>query len=212
MKIFLAVWCLMFITAAQTNVGQWLRLIPGYQQESYFKERVYLEHTWNSFIELKAAHETIDPQHYVYHLLNSALFFATNKWRVRNRFPALAYHRALRDAAAIHTHQMVQYNFFSHVNNLHEPISHPHKRLAVAGLPDVRMGENCDYTYIDLQKPPTYMQLAEKIISDFQRSTGHRRTMSSTVFTHLGIAAEFESLPKGSYHYLKVTQCLATVE
>ena len=58
---------------------KFLNDIPLYQKESYFKLKVYAEHDWNSFYVLKEANQVVDPNNYDLHLLNAAVFFATNK-------------------------------------------------------------------------------------------------------------------------------------
>src|SRR4051794_13492167 len=94
-----------------------LKDIPLYQKDSYFKQKVYAEHDWKSFFQLKEANQIIDPDNYDLHLLNAAVFFATNKLRDEKKLKQLKFSNALRDAAVVHTQQMIDKKFFNHFNN-----------------------------------------------------------------------------------------------
>src|SRR5688572_1875913 len=96
---------------------KFLNEIPAYQKDSYFKQKVYAEHEWKSFYKLKEANEIIDPDNYDLHLLNAAVFFSTNKLREEKKGKTLKFSASLRDAAVVHTQQMVDKKFFSHTNN-----------------------------------------------------------------------------------------------
>ena len=173
-----------------------------YQKDSYFKQKVYAEHNFKSFSNLKEANEIVGPESYDLHLLNAGVFFATNKVREDKRLQPLA----LRDAAVIHTQQMIEKRFFDHMNNKTRKLHSPDDRLKLFGVNPTAMGENIDLNYIAMPSKTTYLQLANKIVDAWMHSTPHRKTMLSKTYSHLGCAAAFEEKDKNGVRYVKATQ------
>lgn len=202
---------MLYSFAPLTGGDKWLSDIPGYEANSYYSANVFTEHTWQTFMQLSEANQVVNPDAYDYHLLNAAVFFATNKQREKSRKPQFRFSSQLRNAAAVHTHQMVTKKFFDHVNHKTPAVSTMIKRLALFGLKDVACAENCDYTFIEVDGTTTYWQLAQEIVEDFYKSSGHKKNMLNKTYTHLGCAAEFELKSDGNYHYLKVTQNFAAL-
>jgi len=177
-----------------------------YQQDSDFKESVYTHGTWKSFYQLKDAQAIIDPSQYDLHLLNAAIFFATNKMRESKKVKALQFSPQLRDAATVHTAQMIEKNFFDHYNRFTPALRTPEQRIRLFGITSTAYAENVDYNYIRTDGRTTYIQLAEKIVQEFYDSPPHRKNLLGKEFTHLGCAAIFESRNKQGACYLKCTQ------
>ena len=185
---------------------KYLDKITLYQKDNYYKQKVYEEHTWKTFYQLKEAQAVVDPEHYDIHLLNAALYFATNKLRETKGGKVLKYSPQLRDAAVILTWQMVERNFFDHYNRLNPPLSSPEKRIKLFGLNSNALAENVDYTYIPVNGTVSYLQVADKIVDNFFHSPPHRKNMLGKEFTHIGCAAMFEAKDKQGVRYLKATQ------
>src|SRR3954467_5614133 len=114
MKVFLLIFAFFFLA---DSGEKYLADIPSYQKDSYFKQKVYEEHDWKSFYQLKEANEVVDPNDYDFHLLNAAIFFSTNKRREEKKLKPLKFSAGLRDAAVIHSYQMVAKNLVNHMNN-----------------------------------------------------------------------------------------------
>lgn len=76
---------LLFLFLGSGNAEKFLNDVPLYSNESYFKEKVYAEHDWKSFMQLKDANEIVNPDNYDLHLLNAAVFFSTNKLRDKKK-------------------------------------------------------------------------------------------------------------------------------
>lgn len=196
---------------ALPNGAKWLSDIPGFHTASIYEQQIYSQYTWQSFEQLPEVKQVVNPDQLDYHLLNAAIFFVTNRQREKSKKPLLAFSPNLRNAAAVHTHQMVSKKFFDHVNAKTPALSTMVKRLAVFGITNVACAENCDFTYIEVDGNTTYWQLALEIVDDFYKSSGHRKNMLSKTYTHLGCAAQFELKSNGDYHYLKVTQNFAAL-
>jgi uncharacterized protein YkwD len=159
---------------------------------------------------MKEAQQIVNPADYDFHLLNAAFFYATNKLREERKVKPLQFSEALRDAAVLHTHEMVTKKFFSHYNNNGSPkIRTPKQRILLfAGTEQLGLsGENCDENFVEPYEPLTYIQVAERITKDLYDSPPHRANMLEKGFRHLGCAVIFEQ-PRGKNEavYLKATQ------
>lgn len=185
---------------------KFLEEIPLYLKDSYFKEKVYAEHSWKSFSALKEANRIIDPDSYDLHLLNASLFFVTNKVRQEKKLQPLKYSAQLRDAAVVHSQQMVEKRFFDHFNNKTKKLRSPEDRMVLFGVQANAMGENIDYNNLAMPAKSSYIQLAEKIVDEWMHSAPHRKTMLSKTYSHLGCGAMFEASNKDGVRYVKATQ------
>lgn len=180
--------------------------IPAYQLDSYFKQKVYAKHDYKSFALLKEANEVVNPDNYDLHLLNAAVFFATNKLREEKKLKQLKFSSALRDAATVHTFMMVDKKFFDHFNNRNLKLRTPEDRIKLFGTNADFAGENIDYTNIKMPSQTTYWQLAQMIVDDWFHSPPHKKNMLSKNFRSLGCAAYFEIKNKDGFRYVKSTQ------
>jgi uncharacterized protein YkwD len=187
--------------------NKYLDKIELYQKDSYYKQKVYTEHpTWKNFYQLKEAQTAIDPNNYDMHLLSAAVFYATNKMRESKHVKPLQYSPQLRDAAVVHTQQMIEKNFFDHFNKLTPALRSPDQRIKLFGITSTGEAENVDYTFILINGNTTYIQLAEKIVQNFYDSPPHRKNMLNKDMTHAGCAAIFEGKDKQGARYVKATQ------
>lgn len=181
--------------------------IPGFAHESYFRTKVYNEHNADSFFELKEVHQEINPTNYDVHLLSAAVFFAVNKLRENKNLKPLLYADALRNAAAVHTWQMVSKNFFSHYNNKNRKLTTPEQRLQLFHANADTYGENCDMSSIFDDDGVTYARLAKEIVENLYDSPSHRKIMLSRDFRYMGCFTMFELKMKDKgVWYCKTTQ------
>lgn len=81
-----------------------------------FPDSLYRNHDFESFFLLDAVKQQIDTQNIDYGLLNAATFYAMNEIRSKKRRSELIFDPHLRDAAFLHSIQMVKHNFFAHIN------------------------------------------------------------------------------------------------
>ncbi|HWB63273.1 MAG TPA: CAP domain-containing protein, partial [Chitinophagales bacterium] len=149
LKMLLAV--LLILPLAAFDAGdKYLSKIELYQKDSYYKNQVYAEHDWKSFYKLKDANAIIDPAKYDMHLLSAAVFFATNKWREQKGARPLQFSAGLRDAATVHSWQMVEKNFFDHYNNFTPALRSPEQRLKIYHAEKQANGENIDWNHTNI--------------------------------------------------------------
>lgn len=198
---------LLILLFLKSDGDKFLQDIPMYQKDSYFKEKVYAEHDWKSFEQIKEANTIVDPNNYDLHLLNAAIFYSANKVREDKHLKALKYSAQLRDAAVVHSQQMVEKKFFDHMNNKIRKLHTPEDRMKLFGVTNAdAMGENIDEYFIPMPSKLTYVQLADKIIDEWMHSPPHRKTMLSKGYSHLGCAGVFEEKDKNGVRYIKATQ------
>lgn len=199
----------LFVPLAVPNAGTaLLSKIVLYQKDSYFKSKVYDEIDWKDFYKLSEAQRPLDPQQYDFHLLNAALFYATNKLRENYGLPSLKFSAGLRDAATVHTDQMVRKNFFSHYNHLgSKKLSTPESRMKIFVNDPHISGENVAENYVEPDEHLSYIAVAERVLTDLYNSPPHRAILFGKGFHYLGCAILFEPV-KGDEEavYLKATQ------
>ena len=185
----------------------YLKAVEGYAADSYFKEEVYRAHTWQTFGQLPEPNQAMSETQPDLHLLNAALFFATNELRHRYKKPEFRYSATLRDAAVVHTHEMVSRHFFSHTNSRNRKWDKPDSRIRQCGPLPRALAENIDYQY--LEEGDTYLSFARKVVQHLYDSPPHRKNMLGS-YTHLGTCSMMEAKDRQGYRYLKSTQDFAT--
>ncbi|MBL0310894.1 MAG: CAP domain-containing protein [Bacteroidetes bacterium] len=191
---------------ASDKGGQYLSEITLFQKDSYFKQKVYEDHTWKSFDTLKEPNRVVDPAHYDLHLMNAAFFFATNKLREQKNVATLKFSAELRNAAVVHTHQMVAKNFFEHVNPKTAALKMPPVRLKLFGVNSTVNGENIDMNSFPVPLKVSYLQVAEVLVKDLYNSPPHRKVMLDKNLLYLGCGAIFETKDENNARSIRATQ------
>ena len=183
-----------------------LEEVSLYSADSYFKEKVYAEHDYKSFFQLKEANQVVDAYRYDLHLLGAAVFFATNQLRDKKGLKQLQFAAGLRDAAVVHSYQMVEKKFFDHFNNKTRKLRSPDDRIKLYHSNFNATGENIDYNHIPVSGKTTYADVGKAIVYDFFHSAPHKKIMLNKIYNQLGCAVYFESKPKDGLIYYKATQ------
>ncbi len=197
----------LFLILTSFDAGRnYLNQVKPYQRDSYFKSKVYNEHNWQSFLKMKEANEFIEPDNYDMHLLSAAVFFATNKLREEKGLKSFKFSPELRDAAAVHTWQMIERNFFDHFNNSVPPLLSPDQRIHLFLPTSAANAENLDLNHIIISANTTYAQLAETIVKELYNSPPHRTNMMNNAYNYVGCAAIFELHDKTGSRTVKATQ------
>lgn len=185
----------------------YLDKIELYNKESYYKEKVYAEKDWKTFSQSDDAKQVLNPRNYDIHLLNAAVTFAGNKLREEKKLKQLKFSAALRDAALIHTYEMVTRKFFDHYNRKDRKLYSPAQRIQMFIQNPVAIAENCDENFIIPGEAISYWQMGERIIKHLYGSPPHKENMLSKSYDYVGWGVVFESQPrKNGAFYLKATQ------
>jgi len=199
--IFFLLFCLVFIS---------------FSSEDYsFSDRDYAKYNWHTFSELPAVNQIIDLNKIDYDLLNAAIFFATNEQREKKNKPVFEFSVALRDAAKLHTEQMVERNFFSHIGKTRK-YKTPSERTAIFGIAkNALIGENILLEFSLKYNPKkaynvkvqdgktmyyympsgqaiemhTYWSFAQAALDSWMHSPPHKKNILNSSFSKLGCSA-----------------------
>jgi uncharacterized protein YkwD len=190
---------------AQT-VEHTLQVIPTYYQTTVFDDTTYSETTWQEFYQRKDILTPIDYKNIDLGLLNACMLYATNKIRAKYNKAPLAFQNQLRDAAMIHSYNMVKQNFFSHENPKPGIYKTMKSRIEANKYFGEGIAENIYKGFLDTEKPKSYIALAEEAINRFYSSPEHKANMLNPKYTECGQACYFYSSPKDGYIYYTVTQ------
>lgn len=213
MKFFTAILLILSAAACLAQAPEaapYLAKVAKYNEASNFEDVRYKDIDWKQFYKLEEANEFVDPFNYDFDLMNAAVFFAINKYRASKNIAPLYFEPRLRDAATIHTYQMVKRNFFDHMNYSDSKIQDPEKRIHLCGYTGQKLAENLSRTYVDKAKPMTYTQVADRVVDELSKSRDHNRHMLDPDLEKLGCALIFEtvSTPEG-VTYFRLTQDFA---
>jgi hypothetical protein len=189
------------------NPEIYLNKIKEFQKDSYFKSKAYLdEHLLLD--TAKESEQWIDVENFDLHLMNWCLFSATQEIRRKNGSNPMRYDERLRNAAQIHSHEMVVHNFYHHVHPKNPQLKTLTQRISALGVINASLGENI-HNYPFQNKKISYRDLAREVIESFYKSPHHRQNLLSNSYNSLGCAAMYQYDEKQKHYFLKVTQCFA---
>ncbi|MCC5944878.1 MAG: CAP domain-containing protein [Bernardetiaceae bacterium] len=194
---------------------------------------MYSQHNFESFGKLPMANSEIDFNHIDYTLLNAAIFYATNRMRVRYNKKPFVYDANLEKAAVFHSNSMVKYDFFSHtgVENGYKSMMDRMRAFKVTGRSYAEniastfgiqyragssfrppRGANTQFIDARTNKPipvHTYLSFAVALVQQWMESPGHKQNILNSSYTKLGCGAAFYRDGSFSMPYFKCTQNFA---
>lgn len=206
MKKLTVIFLLLSALAAQAQADKYLAQIPKYNEKSIFEDERYKGMDWQHFYKLDEANELVDPNNYDFDLMNAAVLFAVNKYRASRGVAALKFEPRLRDAASIHSDQMVRHNFFDHVNRYDRAVAMPNNRTEMCKFVGERIAENLARSYVDPDKPMTYTQVADMVVKQLSGSSEHNQHMIDPSLDKIGCGLIFESRTTNGMNYFRLTQ------
>lgn len=203
-----------FKKAAFIIVLSFASILTYPQQGGDFDYTVYEKYTHNNYENHKPFHEEINLTDINYPLLHAVIFFATNEIRAKRRKPLLTFHPKLEKSAQMHSKDMVQYDFFGHINRHNNAHKTPNDRAQLAGIENPYMAENVaeefglqyqsgsDVYIIGPGKfstesggkiipPHTYLSLAHRVVESWMNSPPHKKNILREDALQLGCGAWF---------------------
>jgi uncharacterized protein YkwD len=201
--------------------------MPVDPQPSAFPEGNYMNFDWDTFENWSTAREKIDENHVDYGLLQAAIFFYTNQFRVSKHLKPLAYQPNLCQASQYHTHQMGEKGFYDHINRRDRDMRTAFDRARNFGFLGGAIGENIALEFLLNYKAEanywhettpngikyyygdsgsnkgyipahTYLSLGKAIVSAWINSPGHRANMLNKEFKFLGVGVYLEPETQGN--------------
>lgn len=206
MKNIASIIFILCAVSASAQADKYLAQIPKYNEKSIFEDERYKGMDWQHFYKLEEANDLVDPNNYDFDLMNAAVFFAVNKYRASKGIAPFKFEPRFRDAASIHSDQMVKRNFFDHVNRYDKAIAMPNNRTEMCGYMGERIAENLARSYWDPEAPKTYVQLADMVVKELSTSYDHNRHMIDPQLDKIGCGLIFENKPSNGYYYFRLTQ------
>ena len=113
----------------------------GQARQSQWSDAMYRQHNWQSFFELPAANQHMQPGKVDVPLLNAAIFYESNRHRQAKRLQPFVHSAALERAATDHSTDMVRLNFFNHRSKIRKKRT-PAQRMKAAGIDAAGTAEN----------------------------------------------------------------------
>jgi hypothetical protein len=185
-----SLWLLLFSAFFQTQTVD-LNKITGWNKESYFKDSVYAEHTWESFYQLKEIRKPLDYTHPDIHLVNACVFYCINKLRVSHGQEAFMLSDELRQAAAWHSYQMLERNFFGFTNEKDTAIGTIQKRAQFFSYDYRKTSSALKKDYLYATQEMSYIVFAEDVVSELMQS-GNSKLFYDKDFKDLAVGIVFE--------------------
>jgi uncharacterized protein YkwD len=193
--------------AQSSEAAPYLAEIGKYNEASNFEDVRYQDLDWKGFYKLEEANELVDAVNYDFDLMNAAIFYAVNKYRSSKGIQELRFDPMLRDAASIHSYEMVTKNFFDHTNYQDPKLKGPDTRMELCGYLGQKLAENLCRSYVDSGHPMTYTQVADRVIAELSKSKEHNRHLLDPEMEKLGCGVIFERVPEpGGIFYFRLTQ------
>lgn len=179
---------------------------PSSSGESAWDESLYARYDHDSFFAYAPAQQRIQLSNIDYTLLQAALFYQTNRVRLREGRPALAYHAGCAAAAQMHARDMATSKFFSHENPKDASKRTLKDRVARFDIRWSWLAENINQGMGN----GTYIEVARQYVDSWMNSSGHRANLLSTNATHMGTGA-FNAGSKYSDLYFDAVQVFARI-
>jgi uncharacterized protein YkwD len=205
-------------------------LFIGVQLHAQVEKSIYNKYDLSNFEDSPELNQTIDFDNINFHYLHAAVFFETNRIRVKRGLKELDYSPELEEAAQLHSEEMVKDDFFSHYNKKTKKYYSPQERVALTGIKNAYPAENIaeefglqyhsgDNVYVlepgkfSYQSggtpipPHTYLSLAQAVVDSWMHSPPHKKNIISKDAIALGCGAAFDVNTKfNSMPYFKITQ------
>ena len=184
--------------------------VAEYYSATAFTDEMYENFDWRKFYKYEAANEKINLKRVDLHLLNAAVFYATNKTRETQKKRILKFSTELRDAAMTHSWQMITRNFFNHENRKSKAFRTVLDRATHFGFDPQSLSENIEKGFVKINELKTYIEIAEETVAHFLGSPRHKEILLKKRHEMLGCGSYFYPSSKNGHHWFTITQDFGT--
>lgn len=160
---------------------------------------MYDNYTYANYTSYAPFNQSLESTSYDMDLLEAAVFYETNRQRVRNGLTQLQPDYNLLVCAHNHSVDMVNHNFFSHTSPVPGKAT-PADRMQQVGYGACWSAENIVYCPIE----PSYAATAKRLLELWMNSPGHRANILTARYTHLGCGTA--CYVSDGFVYVKATQ------
>lgn len=174
----------------------------------------YSELNLENFREEPLFHEFLNFDSLDFNRLHAVIYYITNEIRAGRNLSFLAYSPELEKSSQIHSKDMYEKKFFSHINPYSRKKKTPNDRARLVGIANPYLAENIAESYGlqytsgekvfvrgsgkfsykmdgELIKPHTYISFAESLVENWMNSKGHRKNILSDKALQLGCGVYF---------------------
>lgn len=190
-----------------------LAIISSFQGYTQY-QNLYDSLSLKNFEDYKPFLKPIDTLTIDLPLLNVAIFFYTNKERIKRKKTELKYSVYLERSSELHSRLMHKDKFFGHTHPTNKTLKEPENRARAVGIRNPHIAENVLQTFVlqyksnsntlvdgpgrflyEKSRKPipvhTYLSLAEEIVDKWMHSPGHRKNILHDSAVQLGCGSTF---------------------
>ena len=151
--------------------------------------------------------------------LNAVIFHLTNNERSKFDLPIFLFYENLYKSSIFHSESMIKYNYFDHINNIEKKMKTPYDRIFYFNDSYTAFAENIlennllEYegevlnyrtefnsdgtlSYYNIKGDKihygTYIFIAQRLITQWMNSPGHRANILNKKLSHLGCACAID--------------------
>ncbi len=158
---------------------------------------------YKNFRSNELFNQAVDYENLDYPMLNACLFFLCNEQRAKRHLQPLEYSPVLEKEASMHSTDMGEKHFFSHINKDIKTKKDPDVRAKLVGIINPHIIENIAK---NSGGGKTYLVLATVFHNQWTASESHKKNMFSNIALELGCGTFY----KDNQWY--ATQCFQCYE
>ncbi|MBQ6723433.1 MAG: CAP domain-containing protein [Paludibacteraceae bacterium] len=160
---------------------------------------MYDQYTYADYTTYAPFNQSLESTDYDIDLLETAVFYETNRQRALNGLSQLQFDYNLMVCAHNHSVDMVNLDFFSHTSPVEGKTSFT-DRMQQVGYDRCWSAENIAYCAIE----SSYAETAKHLLNQWMNSSGHRKNILNPRYTHIGCGTA--CYLDGGFVYVKATQ------
>ncbi len=122
----------------------------------------YYSFSISNFKDFQGFKDTIDLNKPDLKRIDAVVFYLTNEIRKKHKLTILVYEPLLEKSASIHSENMVNQDFFDHINPKSKQFKTPEDRARYAGVLNPHIAENIIQSYLLKFKEGEFLSTPEK--------------------------------------------------
>ncbi len=169
-------------TDSSPELEAWSNTTNSNSSSSKWSNEDYQKYTVQQFMKLPQIKQKMDENNVDIELLDACIFYLTNQERTAHNRSAFKYSNSLRKSSNMHSEDMVNDNFYSHINPVDGSKRDPGMRMARFGAGGAMAENIAKVSYYG----QSYLEVARAFVDMWMDSPGHRKNILSKDFNYLG--------------------------